>query len=191
MPSTPPRRPVGGRPRKDAAAVAAGLVHLDNGDLAAAVAASGCSAATLYRRQAERDAASPRGPNPPPAPRPLPAPAPPLPPVFVAPPPPEPEEDFDDDIEEPDETEIPTTLARVRRLLRKVERRAERAPPTKFPALGSLLERLYAREARLLGPPKPEPDAVLAKLAELDGAAIALIEQHLPDPITPTEVRAA
>ena len=81
-------------------------------------------------------------------------------------------------------------LDRVRKLIPIVERRALNAPANRFAPLGGLLDRLYARERQLMGPPPPAPDAVNEILRIRDLEAIAKIEEHLPDRITPEELRA-
>jgi hypothetical protein len=87
-----------------------------------------------------------------------------------------------------DEPEDVTTLDRVRRLIRRTERRALVAKEQRFGTLGTLLDRLYARERQLLGPPPVRPDAVLEELRRLDGEVLARIEQHAAEPITSQEI---
>lgn len=82
-----------------------------------------------------------------------------------------------------------TTLERVRRLIKRVERRALEAPNSRFSPLAGVLDRLYARERLLLGPPPAPPDAVQEELRRLDADAIAKIEEHLSDRIEPREVQ--
>lgn len=82
-----------------------------------------------------------------------------------------------------------STLERVRKLIKRVERRALEAKEGRFGTLAGVLDRLYARERLLLGPPPARPDAVLEELRRLEALAIAKIEEHLPDPIDPKELQ--
>ncbi len=82
-----------------------------------------------------------------------------------------------------------STLDRVRRLIKRVERRALEAKDNRFGTLAGVLDRLYARERLLLGPPPAPPDAVLEELRRLDRDAIEKIEEHLPDRIDPKELQ--
>jgi hypothetical protein len=82
-----------------------------------------------------------------------------------------------------------TTLDRVRRLIARTERRALGATDTRYGTLGSLLDRLYARERALTPDPPPAPDAVLEVWRGRDAEAIALIEHLLETPIAAAEIR--
>lgn len=84
-----------------------------------------------------------------------------------------------------------TTLDRVRKLIRRTERRALDAKEARFGTLAGVLDRLYARERLLQGPPPAPPDAVLAELRRLDGEVLARIEALADEPIAPHEVAAA
>jgi hypothetical protein len=87
------------------------------------------------------------------------------------------------------EAEI-ATRERVVRLIRRTERRFDNAGAGRDGPLGSLLDRLYARLAKLDGPPPPRPDAVEELYRGLDADALTIVEQHLADRIEPQEVRA-
>lgn len=88
--------------------------------------------------------------------------------------------------DEPAETV--TTLERVRKLIRRVERRALDAKDARFAPLAGVLDRLYARERLLQGAPPARPDVVQEELRRLDGEVLRRIEEHATDPITSEEL---
>jgi helix-turn-helix, Psq domain len=88
----------------------------------------------------------------------------------------------------PSESLLDTLTAELRHARKQ---RAEADTDAARRAWSKIVRELVGAIRAIAPPPPPPPDLLLAELRRLDGEAIALIEQHLPDRIDPDEIVAA
>lgn len=91
----------------------------------------------------------------------------------------------------PDETLLAMLRAELRHAIAARRKATADDKPGAEAKWSKRVEELVKAVERLEPPPPPPPDLVEARLRELDADAIALIEQHLPEPIDPVKELAA